>query len=255
MKKVTTLISLSFLLAVASAQASEVTGTLSTGLGNSSVTGVVISMPQVSVAAGTYTTSQSVTLSSSGSLSIRYTTDGTAPTCTTGTVYTTAIGVTTTLTINAIACYANNASSGVASYVYTISAPGTTSGSSGGGGGGGGSSFFAPFVAATTTTSTTTLINSGSFVVATSTRGQVLGVSTVVFNINLRQGMRGKDVLELQKFLIAQGFLKIVTPTINFGPATKAALIAFQKKNNIVPASGFFGPLTRTVVNKMNSSI
>ncbi len=256
MKKVTTLIGLSLLLVATSVQASEVTGTLSTGLGNSSVTGIVISVPQTSVAAGTYTTAQTVSLTSSGSLSIRYTTDGSTPTCTTGTVYSTAIGVSTSLTINAVACYANGASSNVATYVYVIAAPGTTSVSSGGGGGGGGSSFFTPFVttSATTTTSTTT-VSSGSSVVATSTRGQVLGASTVVFNTNLRQGSIGKDVQELQKFLIKQGFLKIATPTLYFGPATRAALSAFQRKNNIVPAAGFFGPTTRSLVNQMNKTI
>ncbi len=256
MKTVNTLISLALFLVATSVQASEVTGTLSTGLGNSSVTGVVISVPQTSVAAGTYTTAQTVSLSSSGSLGIRYTTDGSTPTCTTGTAYSTAIGVSTSLTIKAVACYANGASSSVASYSYVIAAPGTTSVSSGGGGGGGGSSFFTPFVttSATTTTSTST-ISSGSAVAATSTRGQVLGASTVIFNTNLRQGSIGKDVQELQKFLIKQGFLKIATPTLYFGPATRTALAAFQRKNNIVPALGFFGPITRTLVNQINKTI
>jgi hypothetical protein len=36
-----------------------------------------------------------------------------------------------------------------------------------------------------------------------------------------------------------------------FGPATQAALIRYQKANNIVPASGVLGPVTRVRINGM----
>lgn len=81
--------------------------------------------------------------------------------------------------------------------------------------------------------------------------------SAYTFNTNLKQGSIGADVKELQKFLNASGAQVAATglgsknqESINFGPATKAALIKFQKSNNIVPASGYFGPLTRNFVNK-----
>ena len=36
-----------------------------------------------------------------------------------------------------------------------------------------------------------------------------------------------------------------------FGPATKAALVRFQKANNIIPAVGYFGPMTRNSIEGM----
>jgi len=91
--------------------------------------------PTASLDSGTYSSSQSVTLTASGSDSIYYTTDGSTPVCaTTGTLYSGTITVSSTKTIKAVACYGSN-SSDVATFTYTIS-----SSSSGGGGGGGGSS-------------------------------------------------------------------------------------------------------------------
>ncbi|MFZ2887328.1 MAG: MBG domain-containing protein, partial [Minisyncoccia bacterium] len=74
---------------------------------------------------------------------------------------------------------------------------GGSSSSSGGGGGGGGSSTPAPKVATTT-----------------APIPQVLGEATggpacFQFTKNLRRGMKGADVLELQKILIAKGYLKV----------------------------------------------
>ncbi|MFA6410090.1 MAG: DUF2341 domain-containing protein [Candidatus Buchananbacteria bacterium] len=78
-----------------------------------------------------------------------------------------------------------------------------------------------------------------------------------IFKKNLTLGAKGNDVKELQKFLNQTGFIVAKTgagsqgkETINFGPATKAALIKFQKVNNITPAVGYFGPVTRGVVNR-----
>jgi hypothetical protein len=74
----------------------------------------------------------------------------------------------------------------------------------------------------------------------------------------LQLGSTGADVKALQQFLNAKGFRISATGTGSpgkegtyFGPATKAALIKFQKANNIVPASGVFGPLTRAKVNQL----
>ncbi len=253
----TTTIGLALLLSFGSVSASEVIGTLSTGIGNSSVSGVVVAAPSASVAAGTYTATQSVTLTSLGSLSIRYTVDGTVPTCSTGTLYSGAIAVVSSLTIKAIACYVNNGASPVASYAYTISAAVVTSSGGGGGGGGGGSSYvYVPPTAATTTATTTKVTAAATTSIAgVVTGGQVLGASSVTFLVDLKMGVRGRDVLELQKFLIAQGLLKVAAPTNYFGLMTRNALIAFQKKNKIVPAVGYFGPTTRALVNKINKGL
>lgn len=80
--------------------------------------------PTFSVAAGTYTAAKSVTIScATAGATIRYTTNGTTPTATSGTVYSSAITVSSTQTIKAIAykaCYTNSA---VASAAYTINLP------------------------------------------------------------------------------------------------------------------------------------
>jgi LruC domain-containing protein len=70
---------------------------------------------------GTYTSPQTVAISSTTpNAVIRYTTDGTTPTKTTGTVYTTPIAVSTTTTINAIAYATGFSDSDVASGKYLI---------------------------------------------------------------------------------------------------------------------------------------
>ena len=84
------------------------------------ITGTVAT-PTISPVAGTYTSAQSVTISTSTSgASIRYTTDGTTPSETHGTVYSGAVSVASTQTVNAIAYLANWADSAVASAPYTI---------------------------------------------------------------------------------------------------------------------------------------
>ena len=77
-----------------------------------------------------------------------------------------------------------------------------------------------------------------------------------VFINNLSSGMVHPDVKELQKYLNTHGFLvaqngpgSIGNETIKFGALTKSALIKFQIANKISPAVGFFGPITREVVN------
>ncbi len=117
------------------ALASQVTGTLTTGIsGNNGnvVNGIVVVPPMASPAAGTYNSAQSVTLTADGSLSIHYTTDGSVPSCSTGTVYSGAVSVSVSEVITAISCYADNHSSTAAVFGYAVVPV-----SSGGGGGGG----------------------------------------------------------------------------------------------------------------------
>lgn len=64
------------------------------------------------------------------------------------------------------------------------------------------------------------------------------------FNKNLSIGMTDPDIERLQTMLG-------VKQTGFFGPLTLAAVIAFQKKNNISPAVGYVGPLTRQALNKV----
>lgn len=79
--------------------------------------------------------------------------------------------------------------------------------------------------------------------------GEVKGVSTYAFGRNMRFGARGVDVEELQKMLIAAGHLKLTATTQYFGPLTKAAVIKWQAANKL-PATGFFGPMSRALTLK-----
>ena len=80
------------------------------------------------------------------------------------------------------------------------------------------------------------------------------------FNKDLELGDENQDVKELQKYLNQTGFIiaksgagSIGNETNYFGKATQAALIKFQKAKKIIPALGYFGPLTRTAVNNSRS--
>ncbi len=77
-----------------------------------------------------------------------------------------------------------------------------------------------------------------------------------VFLNNLSLGMIHSDVKELQKYLNTHGYQIATTgagspnnETTKFGALTKAGVIKFQLANKITPAVGFFGPITRGVVN------
>ena len=87
-------------------------------------TGGAVSDPVSNLPTGTYTGTQSVTLSSTNSTSITYTTDGTTPSCTTGTTYTGPISVASSETIKAIGCGTGTTTpSAVVSFDYTIHIP------------------------------------------------------------------------------------------------------------------------------------
>lgn len=122
-------------VALPTAYASEVTGTLTTGV-STGVTGTFAPTPSATPLPGTYSSAQDVVLSADGEDVIRYTTDGSAPTCSFGTVFSGHVDVDSSVTIRAIACYAGVASQ-VGTFAYGINLPAAPSGGGGGGGGGG----------------------------------------------------------------------------------------------------------------------
>src|SRR5438132_595473 len=79
------------------------------------------------------------------------------------------------------------------------------------------------------------------------------------FSNNLSLGSKGSDVVELQTWLIANGY---DIPTISsggttkgyFGLQTKSAVILYQRALGL-PTFGFFGPLTRKHINNGERSV
>jgi len=95
------------------------------GMSDSSVSSgdysVQAAAPTFSPPAGTYTNAQSVTISSTtGGASVRYTTDGSAPSSTNGTVYSSAVSITNNTTLKAIAYKDGMSDGSVASGDYYI---------------------------------------------------------------------------------------------------------------------------------------
>jgi len=75
--------------------------------------------------------------------------------------------------------------------------------------------------------------------------------ASVTFTQNLTIGSRGADVTALQNWLISRGFSIPAGATGYFGTQTRAAVAAWQASANISPAVGYFGPISRGVVNGM----
>ncbi len=103
------------------------------------------------------------------------------------------------------------------------------------------------------------ILNASSSVVSNivATTSNVVNTTTTTFEFtkDLSLNMVNEDVRNLQIYLNNNGF-PIASSGVGspghesnrFGPATKAALIKFQKANKI-PATGLFGKMTRGVVN------
>ncbi|MES2623392.1 MAG: peptidoglycan-binding protein [Patescibacteria group bacterium] len=134
-------------------------------------------------------------------------------------------------------------------------------------GGGGGSTSGTPYVAPTTASSTETTVpvytcNAETktcvityVAVQTPTSSNTTTSSGILFPRDLKANAKGNDVLALQQFLNRQGFTVAKSgagskgkETTLFGPATKNALIRFQKYYKIYPSVGFFGPLTKQFI-------
>lgn len=106
---------------------------------------------------------------------------------------------------------------------------------------------------ATTTIATTTPIKES--LVELTPHSQDLNF---VFTKTQKLGDVGTEVRSLQRYLNALGYTVAKTgpgskgkETMTFGPATKAALIKYQKHYNIKPASGYFGPITKSFTNAL----
>jgi hypothetical protein len=85
-----------------------------------------------------------------------------------------------------------------------------------------------------------------------------ISINAMVNSAGFGQRSSGANVRTLQQFLNKQGFTVSLTgpgsvgsETTYFGPATRQALIKFQIKNNILPATGYFGPKTKALIKSL----
>lgn len=227
--------------------------------------------PTSNVGPGTYDSDQRIVLASTGSNTIYYTTNGTTPSCSSGTAYSSSFTI--AATVKAIGCDTAGNASAVSTFTYTVSS--ATNSSTGGGGGGGYVGANKPVTPAPASGKMTesqiqsilsllTSFGADQAVIDTvnaSLHGQktspMPGIAPIVaLTKNLSVGATGEDVKALQVFLNTHGFMVSSSgpgssgnETTTFGSRTRAALAAFQKSKGITPAVGFFGPKTQAAVN------
>ncbi|MBP6860265.1 MAG: peptidoglycan-binding protein [Candidatus Pacebacteria bacterium] len=72
--------------------------------------------------------------------------------------------------------------------------------------------------------------------------------ASVTFTRDLTIGSTGADVTALQTWLMGKGFSIPAGATGYFGAQTQSALAAYQASVGIMPAAGYFGPITRAKV-------
>ncbi|MDZ4226478.1 MAG: peptidoglycan-binding protein [Patescibacteria group bacterium] len=90
--------------------------------------------------------------------------------------------------------------------------------------------------------------------------GDETTLSSFVFTRDLEVGVTGDDVRALQVFLNTNVYVLAETgpgspgnETLMFGALTRAALARYQAANDISPAVGYFGPITRAYILKTAS--
>jgi peptidoglycan hydrolase-like protein with peptidoglycan-binding domain len=106
---------------------------------------------------------------------------------------------------------------------------------------------------------TTTTINTNT-TTPTNTQTNTTGKHT--FTKNLTLNSRDNEVIKLQQFLNSKGYTIATkgagSPGLEstyFGQQTRVALAKWQKDNKINPSTGYFGSLTRQVVNSLGGSV
>lgn len=91
-------------------------------------------------------------------------------------------------------------------------------------------------------------------------QSQQSGTGTLVYSFirDLTIGSESLDVQQLQIFLNSKGYIVSATgpgsvgqESTYFGDLTRKQLARFQFAHNILPAVGFFGPITRALINGM----
>lgn len=87
---------------------------------------------------------------------------------------------------------------------------------------------------------------------AVTVSAQTVDPTLCAFTHSLTIGATGKDVQCLQKYLNSKGFRVSATgagspgnESMYFGAKTRAAVAVWQQANNVSPAAGYFGPISR----------
>ena len=81
--------------------------------------------------------------------------------------------------------------------------------------------------------------------ITTTEKQLVVTGDLALFDTDLRLGMRGEVVKDLQEFLVYEGSYAEAKVSGYFGTLTKNAVMKFQKKYAIDPVSGYVGYKTR----------
>jgi len=223
---------------------------VSTGTDDVDVDNVAPAKPVATPAAATFSVSRDITLGSTGSDLIRYTLNGTNPTCSTGTLYSGAFTVDTTLTLKVIGCDTAGNESLVLTTEYNKSSSGSGSGSSK-------TKTVVKGVVPIMAKSVADIINENKMLFVQAHAAGLVLPQIIMDMLDLKNipampvrditlGMSGVDVQALQNFLIARGHSIPAGATSYFGIQTQSALMEYQKANSITPASGYFGAITRT---------
>ncbi len=131
----------------------------------------------------------------------------------------------------------------VGSQVTTAACDGSGAGVVGGGGGGGGAVVVTPAVSGKTPAIVVLPVSASPVAVSR----QEEKVARFNFNVALKSGSTGANVQQLQTLLKELGFFTYPRFTNNFGSVTRAAVIAYQKANDL-PATGQLDAATRSAL-------
>ena len=117
---------------------------------------------------------------------------------------------------------------------YTVATGAITSSSGGGWGGAPQQVFQTPVVSPVVSTAVSSVVSAG-----------------FSFKKDLELGSKGADVTELQKVLVAGGYLVMPQGVAYgyFGSVTKTAVMKYQKAKGLTPVAGYVGAKTRAVLN------
>lgn len=217
------------------------------GFGIVGVTAGIPQPPVITPAGGEYKSGVKVRIEASGLSEIRYTTDDSAPSCSSGNIYSERISIITDTRVRAVGC-------GMGGQSFESSAEYTFVSGSKAGNSSSDSTEVAGMEDCTINASLcpppAPVDGSAYEHIVPPAFGSVLGNQPMIQANHLSEGDYGIDVALLQQVLVSldsgpkSRLLASKGNTGYFGSSTKAAVIEFQQVYHIEPALGFAGPKT-----------